>query len=426
MDTLLGNDEPHYYAVFGSGIKGVGPRIPFWSAPASDLTEWTFLGALWEPTDNSSFGPLLSTGSNGYNFEVSGFFSLPDSKGDLHYFVNMGSEQPSGDIQFHPSNHFALWEEGTVSRRENGSAQFTPVAAGLGDWGLSYALTSFVDKKHGNRRVQWAWTPEDLVGAGGLFSATQQGFQGSLALPRELFVSEVTNVVDPDGSLAAAKDAVLVDNGDGTFTAQTLGVKPLPDVVAGIRAGTTHKTYASGTHTSSSILQQAGSSHFELKATIKSTTGAAGVIIGASSDGVEYTTIIYEPSDHTILFERLHSSTIVEFNNATVTGFFHPHTIKSGATSAPEDINMTVFVDGSLVEVYINDRFALASRIYPSKECSTGFGVYVADGASAEFAGVEAWLDTLNVWPGRPLNSSSPLLQDTIAQTNNGSWWAGN
>lgn len=43
LDTILGVSEPHYYAVFGSGIKGVGPRMPLWTAPASDLTSWTFL-----------------------------------------------------------------------------------------------------------------------------------------------------------------------------------------------------------------------------------------------------------------------------------------------------------------------------------------------------------------------------------------------
>lgn len=46
MDVLLGMSEPHYYAVFGSGIKGVGPRMPLWTAPASDLTSWSWLGAL--------------------------------------------------------------------------------------------------------------------------------------------------------------------------------------------------------------------------------------------------------------------------------------------------------------------------------------------------------------------------------------------
>lgn len=90
MDAILGQTEPHFYAVFGSGIKGVGPRIPFWSAPAADLTNWTFLGALWEPQANSSLGNVLATGSNGFNFEVSGFFSLPDEAGKLHYFANMG------------------------------------------------------------------------------------------------------------------------------------------------------------------------------------------------------------------------------------------------------------------------------------------------------------------------------------------------
>jgi beta-fructofuranosidase len=87
LDALLGVTEPHYYAVFGSGIKGVGPRIPLWTAPASDLTDWTFLGALWEPAMNTSLGPVLSTRTYGFNFEVSGFFALPDSSGAMHYFV---------------------------------------------------------------------------------------------------------------------------------------------------------------------------------------------------------------------------------------------------------------------------------------------------------------------------------------------------
>jgi hypothetical protein len=76
MDVLLGQQEPHYYMVLGSGIKGVGPRIPLYSAPARNLTQWTFLGALWEPTMNQTFGDIQETGSYGFNFEVSGFFSL--------------------------------------------------------------------------------------------------------------------------------------------------------------------------------------------------------------------------------------------------------------------------------------------------------------------------------------------------------------
>jgi len=90
MDALLGQSQPHYYAVFGSGIKGVGPRMPLYSAPASNLTDWTFLGALWEPAGNSSLGSVLATQTYGYNFEVSGAFDLQDRQGNLHYFVNFG------------------------------------------------------------------------------------------------------------------------------------------------------------------------------------------------------------------------------------------------------------------------------------------------------------------------------------------------
>ncbi|KAK5724136.1 hypothetical protein LTR17_013611 [Elasticomyces elasticus] len=419
LDALLEVDEPHYYAVFGSGIKGVGPRMPLWTAPASDLTSWSFLGALWEPADNTTLGPILSTGTYGFNFEVSGFFSLPDSNGDLHYFVNMGTE--GGNVSFHQSAHWALWNEGNVSRRDNGSVAFEPIAGGAGDWGLSYALTSFNDTKN-NRRVQWAWAPEDLVGDGGLFSAAQQGFQGSLTLPRELFVHEVDGVLNANSAVSEAKEAVLTPDANGAFTARTLGVRPLPDVVAGITKDSTHQSYNKGEYTTSVILQDQGSAHMELKTTISSTTGAAGVIVAASPDMTEYTTIMYEPSNNTILVERLHSSTIVGFANVTVTGYFSPYTVQTSSGTQSEAISMDVFVDGSIVEIYVNERFALTTRIYPSMECSTGFGVYVADGGSASFETIESWTNTANVWPGRPADSSSPLLWDTAAETNHYTW----
>ncbi|KAG9876625.1 glycosyl hydrolase-like proteins family 32 superfamily, partial [Aureobasidium melanogenum] len=239
LDALLGR-EPSYYAVFGSGIKGVGPRMPLWAAPASDLTKWTFLGSLFEPADNSSLSSVLSTGSYGYNFEVSGFFTLPDEDGHLHYFVNMGTE--GGNVSFHESAHWALWNEGHVTRRANGSAEFTPISGGAGDWGLLYALSSFNDTKN-DRRVQYGWAPEDITGDGGIFSANQQGFQGALSLPRELFVHTVKNVVNMDGLVTEMGNSYLTQNLDGSFTAQTLGVRPLDDVVVGLRNGSTQHSW---------------------------------------------------------------------------------------------------------------------------------------------------------------------------------------
>lgn len=415
LDSLLGVSEPHYYSVFGSGIKDVGPRMPLWSAPASDLTNWTFLGSLWEPQGNTSVGPFLSTGNYGWNFEVSGFFPLPDSKGNQHWFVNMGTE--GGNTSFHTSLQWALWNGGDVTRRDNGSVEFTPTYGGGADWGSGYALTSFNDTKK-NRRVQYAWVKEDYVGDGGLFSVPQQGFQGALSLPRELFVHEVEDI-EVTAALLESKFASIEN-----CTAYTMGVRPLSDVVEGLRNGTTYTSYDEKTYSSPAILADSASAHTELKATFSpSNTTAAGLRILASTDGTEYTTITYQPSNHTLLVDRSHSSVVEGFNNATITGYFYPYTV-SGAL---EDITMHVFIDGSVVEIYVNERFALSARVYPGNECSTGYGVYVEEGGDEiVFKSVEAWVGTKNVWPVRPANSSSELVWDSAEETNDYTWWTGN
>lgn len=136
VDTMLNMTEPHYYAVFGSGIRGIGPRMPLYSAPASDLTNWTFLGALWEPEKNTTLGSLEETGSYGFNFELSNFFSIGD-----RYFVSMGAE--GGNVSFHQQK-WSLWNEGTLSVRANGSIAFNPISGGASDWGLLYAVSSLI------------------------------------------------------------------------------------------------------------------------------------------------------------------------------------------------------------------------------------------------------------------------------------------
>lgn len=327
----------------------------------------------------------------------------------------MGSE--GGNVSFHQNNHWALWNEGIVTKRENGSAQFNPVSGGAGDWGNLYALTSFNDTKN-NRRVQYGWAPEDNNN----FAITQQGFQGSLSLPRELFVHTAEGLLNTDGQLTITGSSRLTQHQDGTFTAHTLGVRPLEDVVDGLRNGSQELVFAPCQYTTSTSLQSSGSKSMELTATFANVSGQVGLTIGASPNGQEYTNIYFDPSNNTITVDRAHSSLITEFANSSVIGYFYPYTTAEGT----EPIVMTVFVDGSLIELYVNDRFALTTRIYPSMEDSTGFGVFFGQGASAQVNDIAAWMGLQNVFPGRPLNSSSALVFDTAVQTNNYTWWPGN
>ena len=90
---------------------------------------------------------------------------------------------------------------------------------------------------------------------------------------------------------------------------------------------------------------------------------------------------------------------------------------------------MDIYMDGSLVEIYINERFAMTARIYTAMTCSTGFGAYVGEGGEGKgvmFENVESWVGLRNVWPERPANSSSPLLWDSPEETDDYTWWTGN
>jgi beta-fructofuranosidase len=133
LDAMLNHTEPHYYAIFGSGIGDNGPRIPLFTSAASNLTLWSFLGALWEPTGNTSLGETYETGTWGWNFEVPNFFNLGE-----YWFVTSGVE--GGSTTYHEQN-WVVWNEGNLSVRPNGSIAFEPISMGASDWGLLYAVS---------------------------------------------------------------------------------------------------------------------------------------------------------------------------------------------------------------------------------------------------------------------------------------------
>lgn len=251
-----------------------------------------------------------------------------------------------------------------VTRRANGSAEFTPLAGGAIDSGLLYAVTSFHDSKN-NRRVQWGWANEELLGF-----YTQQGYQGAFALPREMYVIKKRGLINPDGRLTTKGNNRVVEHDDGTFTAYTLGARPLPEVVTGLRDGASQRSYATnGTSTQSGLIGT-GSSHMELKATFRNITGSVGLTVAASPGGEEYTTIYWDPSNYTINVDRSHSSTIEGIaQNYTVVGYFYPYQYPTGV----EDLDINVFIDGSLLEVYVNVSLSAPAQLLPRRRILTVF-----------------------------------------------------
>lgn len=258
------------------------------------------------------------------------------------------------------------------------------------------------------------------------FGITQQGYQGALSLPRELFVKETNGVMHNPADTTPGNSRYM-QNSNGSWTASTLGVRPASDVIEGLRRGSHHTmtrcSRRACDNTSRMNLPSRLSNSYELKLTIKNTTGSTGVTIASSPGREEYTNIYYDPSKHSVVLDRSYSSQIDMFPNTTLAGHFAPYQMTG---SGPEPVVMNIFVDGSLVEVFVNDRFAMTGRIYPSRDDSHGFALHSAPDAHVQYGGIEVWDGLLNVWPQRPMNSSSLLIYDTPAETNNYTWWEGN
>lgn len=264
------------------------------------------------------------------------------------------------------------------------------------------------------------------------YGVRAQGYQGAFGLPRELFVHETHNLLASNAGgeqspvLTQKSANVLTQHANGTFSASTMGVRPLKDVVRALRR-TAKKHAIRGGRCSGLSSKLPRSKYFSISATLSSVQGPAGFVVRASADGQERTTVTYDPGAHTISVDRSKSSLIGKFANFTASGHYYAPLVKRGKGKAErverEPVRLTVFVDNSLIEVFANDRFALTARVYPTKGDAEGMALHGADDAC--FEDVRVYTDIQSVWPDRPADSSSRLVWDGPKMTGNYTWWSG-
>lgn len=112
--------------------------------------------------------------------------------------------------------------------------------------------------------------------------------------------------------------------------------------------------------------------------------GPIAVDVMASDDGREATRL---------LFDRHAGSVSVDLSRSSLSGEREGPALLSGRYDTPAFGAMTrlrVIVDGSVIQVFINDAAAYAVRSYPSLPASTRLRVSAA-GASPVTAGVRLW-----------------------------------
>jgi beta-fructofuranosidase len=374
LSILLHADPSTDYMTIASGERGHGPQLHLYQS--SNLLDWKMVSTILSVPAESN----ISTTSKlkfGMNFECASFFTF----GERHYIV-VGVEEDHN--REHHSSRYLLWMSGKLVM-EDGKPAFKIKSHGTLDQGILYAAHIFKDSE--GRIVQLGWANEDVK----QHIISEQKWAGCLALPRELY--EISRPI----SGIRDEDMWNIDESSGRMT--TLGIRLAPQVSA-LRD-----------HLRSSSLEWFStiqSANCNVEATFKNLTGDETFIFNVrqSPKSTEVTKLIFDIQAGLITVDRSHSSLENLGTTSPDSGVFH--------LLLNEDLQIQIFVDNSILEIYANDRFALTSRIYPTLDTSVGasydFGDF--DEGNVEF---RCWEGLKDAWPSRKeedndlIHADSPL-----------------
>jgi len=216
--------------------------------------------------------------------------------------------------------------------------QLKPETLGGIDYGSYYAARTMTNTgtNTGDRRILWGWLTE------GRSAEAQRaaGWSGVMSLPRELKLLGVQVQMRPAAEL------------------ETLRGKRLEaDNVAG--------------------------DCLEIQAEIDpGDAPQAGLKLRIAPDRSEQTLVYYDRDQRLICVDRSQSSTDRSADRGMQSG---PFMLGRG-----EPLRLRIFLDGSVIEIFANDRFCLSARVYPAGPRSTGVALY-ASGGTAQMVKFEAW-----------------------------------
>lgn len=231
---------------------------------------------------------------------------------------------------------------------------FTPERAAVTDYGRWYAPQSFVDDQ--GRTIDWGWIREQRT----VEAQAAAGWSGAMALPRVLS---------------------LTPGGD-------LGATPAPEYQSLRRA---HRHFAARPLTPGALdtLDGATGAYLELRATLDPGDAThCGLLVRRSPDGEEETRIVYDRAANTVTLDR---------SRSTLDPASDPVSRTMPAALAPDGtLRLHLFLDASILELFVGDHVACAERIYPTRPDSLTLALF-ANGGKATLRTLDLW-DMASIW----------------------------
>lgn len=412
LDKIRGSARALYGVVSG-GVRGKGPTAFFYAIDPCNLAQWSYLGPLMDIQTNLRKS-LKWGGDFGVNWECAAFMTLNAHEAQhAQDFVITGTEggverpwvksylADKPDDFPRRTTRYGIWIAGSPTKRgNNGSIAFTHEFDGILDHGCFYASNTFYDPVK-ERRVLWGWLPEEDLP---IEHCKEKGWNGSLGVPREIYLYRTTGVTGAlRSSLGDITSIRATSEGSGeTYTVETLGVSPLPDLSV-LRTCKPHTLESIRLPQVSSTMRWTPfrGKKWEMKATINITEGCSsvGMIIKHNHDHTIGTSIKFYPQQEEFVVDRSKSNNYTKINKCEERGSFTLFRHKAEVGEILEKLQLHIFCDEDILEVFANGRFVLSTMVYTDEPGVDGISL-LGEGSEgcARFEEVEFWSEVSKIF----------------------------
>jgi beta-fructofuranosidase len=239
--------------------------------------------------------------------------------------------------------------------------QFHPEKRGTLSWnnGVGYAPESMLDDR--GRRIMWAALNDSRTEWGGLDDfIMEHGWCGTMSLPRVLDLDKNHNLL----------------------------IKPVEELKA-LRTGHVQKRDLSIKNQEVQIEGVEGSA-LELEVTISPGNAKEyGIMVCCSPNGKEQTSITYHADEKKLRVDLSKTS----LDESLMRGFYENHGLVQEADfelNPGESLMLHIFIDHSVLEIFVNQRLCLTHRIYPTMDESQRVVLFSKDG-SIDVPVIDSW-----------------------------------
>jgi beta-fructofuranosidase len=250
-----------------------------------------------------------------------------------------------------------------------------------------------------------AWIPEEDITAG---YAKSKGWNGALAIARELFLLTIPNVTRALHSpLSEIASVEKVPDPDGSVTIYTLGVRPVEEITQ-LRGQCNnvcerrHISLPSPAGQATEALCFPLFTTWELEATIRidpSRCLEVGFSISHHSDLSIRTVITFSLQAETISVNKESPAFNHNIRNCPEQGpftlFYRTNDQAVECKDRLEDLYIRIIADADVLEIFANDRFALATMVYSPGGLGPAAVSAFADGGPGS-----AFIEDVTVWNG--------------------------